>query len=182
MSEKYLDAAIKNVEDNLEKHELKLPTICDTPLSSNYRPSKDTTTELNASGVQDLQGLIGGLIWPVELVRVDILLEVSLLSTRLTFTYEGHLQQVYYIFGYLKKSPRQRVFMNPDHPHIDRFKKFDRVDFYIDVEESIPSDMPEPRGNVMSTHFFVDANNAANKVTRRSQTGILLFYNKAPFI
>ena len=54
--------------------------------------------------------------------------------------------------------------------------------FYIDVEESIPPDMPEPRGNVMSTHCFVDANNASDKVTRRSQTGILLFCYKVPVI
>ena len=31
----------------------------------------------------------------------------------------------------------------------------------------------------MSTHNFVDANHAGNKVTRRSQTVILLFANKA---
>ncbi len=32
----------------------------------------------------------------------------------------------------------------------------------------------------MSTHCFVDANHAGNTETRRSQTGILLFCNKAP--
>ena len=59
--------------------------------------------------------------------------------------------------------------MDPYHPNIDesRFKKFDWVDFYIDAEESIPPDIPEPRGNVMSMHYFVDANHAAEKVTRR---------------
>ena len=34
----------------------------------------------------------------------------------------------------------------------------------------------------MSTHFFVDANLAVNTVTRRSQTGILIFCNRAPII
>ena len=42
--------------------------------------------------------------------------------------------------------------------------------------------MTEPRGNVMSTHCFVDANHASDKVTRRSQRVILLFFNKAPVI
>ena len=40
--------------------------------------------------------------------------------------------------------------------------------------------MPKPRGNPMSTHCFVDANHAGNKVTRRSQTGVLIFCNKSP--
>ena len=39
--------------------------------------------------------------------------------------------------------------------------------------------MPEARGNVVSTHCFVDADHAGNKVTRRSQSGILLFVNRA---
>ena len=42
--------------------------------------------------------------------------------------------------------------------------------------------MPKPRGNSVSTHCFVDANHAGNKVTIRSQTGILIFVNKAPII
>ena len=34
----------------------------------------------------------------------------------------------------------------------------------------------------MSTHCFVDANHAGDTETRRSQTGILLFCNRAPII
>ena len=35
---------------------------------------------------------------------------------------------------------------------------------------------------MVSAHCFVDENHANNKVTRTSQTGILLFCNKAPVI
>ena len=42
--------------------------------------------------------------------------------------------------------------------------------------------MPKPRGKFVYTHCFVDANHVGNKVTRRSQTGILIFVNKAPII
>ena len=38
------------------------------------------------------------------------------------------------------------------------------------------------RDNVVSTHCFVDADHAGNRVTRRSQTGILLFVNRAPIV
>ena len=40
--------------------------------------------------------------------------------------------------------------------------------------------MPAPRGQVVSTHCFVDSDHAANTVTRCSQTGLLLFVNRAP--
>jgi hypothetical protein len=60
--------------------------------------------------------------------------------------------------------------------------KCDWHDFYRGAKEPIPGDAPEPRGNVVSTHCFVDADHAGNLVTRRSQSGILLFVNRAPII
>ena len=40
--------------------------------------------------------------------------------------------------------------------------------------------MPAPRGQTVSTHWFVDSYHASNTVTRCSQTGLLLFVNRAP--
>ena len=40
--------------------------------------------------------------------------------------------------------------------------------------------MPETKGLSVSTSCFVDADLARDKSTRRSQTGILIFVNKAP--
>jgi hypothetical protein len=42
--------------------------------------------------------------------------------------------------------------------------------------------MSPPRGNAATKHCFVDADLAGNTVTRRSQTGILIFVNRAPVI
>ena len=42
--------------------------------------------------------------------------------------------------------------------------------------------MLPPRGCAVSTHCFVDADHASNTVTRRSQTGILIFLNWAPIV
>ena len=50
------------------------------------------------------------------------------------------------------------------------------------MKEEIPPNTPKPRGNSVSTHCFVDANYAGNKVTRRSQAGMLIFVNKAAII
>ena len=50
------------------------------------------------------------------------------------------------------------------------------------MKEAIPPNMHKPRGNSVYTYCFVDANRAGNKVTCRSQTGILIFVNKAPIV
>jgi hypothetical protein len=49
------------------------------------------------------QSLIGILRWIVELGRVDICLEVSMMSSHLVLPREGHLEQVFLIFAHLKK-------------------------------------------------------------------------------
>jgi hypothetical protein len=73
---------------------------------------------------------------------------------------------------------------DPAHPAINenRFQQCDWTEFYRDASEAIPSNMPAPRGKHMTTHCFVDANHAGDTETRRSQTGILLFCNRAPII
>ena len=183
-SEKYVKTAIATVEENLSKSGLRLPTKCTTPFVTGYHPSDDTGKELDAAGTQYFQELIGILRWAIELGRIDMLLEVALLSTHLALPRVGHLQQVYHIFGYLKNSPRRRLFFDPDHPKISesRFQKFDWEDFYKDAEEEIPLNAPEPRGREVGIHCFVDASHASDKSTRRSQTGILIFVNRAPII
>ena len=183
-AEKYVNSAVTNVEEALAKKGLRLPTKCYTPLSTDYRPELEVSPELKSDGVQLYQELIGVLRWAVELGRVDILLEASLMSAYMAMPREGHLQQLYRMFGYLKLYPKRKIAFDFQHPAISEkaFHKFDWYDFYRDATEAIPSDMPKPRGNPMSTHCFVDASHGSDRATRRSQTGILLFCNKAPTI
>jgi len=60
--------------------------------------------------------------------------------------------------------------------------QFDWTDFYRDAKEEVPVNMPEPLGKEAEIHCFVDANHASDKVSRRSQTGILVFLNRAPVL
>ena len=60
--------------------------------------------------------------------------------------------------------------------------KHDWTDFYRDAKEAIPPNAPPPRGKSVTTHCFVDANLARDMAGRRSQTGILIFVNRAPII
>ena len=112
------------------------------------------------------------------------MLETSLLSTHLASPRIGNLEQVFHIFGFLKDSSKRKLGFDPGHLKIDtnRFHMFDWQDFYKGVKEVIPPNMPKPCGKSVSTHCFVDAKHAGNKVTRRSQTGILIFFNKAPIV
>jgi hypothetical protein len=93
-AEKYVNASVKNVEESLAKRGLRLPTKCYTPSSTDYRPELETSAELKSEGTQMYQELIGVLRWAVELNRVDILLEASLMLTYMAMPREGHLPTI----------------------------------------------------------------------------------------
>jgi Reverse transcriptase (RNA-dependent DNA polymerase) len=179
----YVSAAIDNVEKKLQDQGRKLPTKCGTPMSHKYRPEEDISDELEGTEVTYYQELIGVLRWSVELGRVDIAMEVSMLSSHMALPRIGHLEQVLHIFGYLKQNPKKMLAFDPREPIIDENKfapKADWHDFYRDAVEMVPDDAPPPRGVGVSIYVFVDSDHAANRITRRSQTGILTFLNRAP--
>jgi hypothetical protein len=91
LPEQYVKAVVANVEEDLAKQGRRLPPKCVTRFSSNYAPWLEDSQELKAVGVQRLQELIGQLRWAVEIGRVDILLETSLLSSYLAMPRLGHL-------------------------------------------------------------------------------------------
>jgi hypothetical protein len=125
--EQYVKSAVTNVEEELAKHGKRLPSKCVTPFSSGYAPWLEDTPELKADGVQRFQELIGQLRWAVEIGRVDILLETSLLSSYLAMPRIGHIEQALHIFGYLKHHTKRKLAFDPAHPGIDedRFQKCD---------------------------------------------------------
>ena len=88
-SEKYVKSAIRNIEETLQKTGQQLPSKCKMPLAYGYRPELDVTPELKADGLQRYQELIGILHWAVELGRVDILMETSMMSTHLAMPRGG---------------------------------------------------------------------------------------------
>lgn len=81
------------------------------------------------------------------------------MSSHLALPREGHLEQVYHIFGYLQRNPKLRLMYDCKDLNWDcsRFKRNDWFDFYGDVKEAIPPNMPEARGLPVSISCFVDA-------------------------
>jgi hypothetical protein len=179
-SGKYIKEALKTLENTLAEKGEKLSEKA-APMPTNYRPELDVTPELTDESANWFQGLIGILRWAVELGRVDIAHEVSILSTHLAAPRRGHLMAALHIFGYLKKHNNRSLGMNPGRPVVDesRFVKCDWSDHYPDAIVDKPRNMPKPLGKEVTIHVFWDASHAANRVTRRSHTGILVYCNKA---
>ena len=103
-SDKYCADMVKNFEETLSKKGLRIPMKCNLPIKHGCSPEMDCTGELKSYGLKLYQELIGYLRWDVEIIRVEILLETSILSKHLALPCEGHLEQVLHIVGYLKSS------------------------------------------------------------------------------
>lgn len=183
-SDLYVKRAVAEVELELGHVGQRLSTKVSTPMSAGYRPEVDGTKPLDDRRASYYQGLIGVLRWICELGRIDILIDVAMLSRFLAAPREGHLEQVFHIFAYLKKHGRSAIVFDDTLPEIDenRFQKCDWEEFYPGAREVTPPNAPELRGNTMKMSCFVDADHAGCRVTRRSHTGILLFLNRAPIM
>ena len=186
-SKKYVESSIKNVEMNATERGLSLPKRVQGPLSHGYKPELDTSPELDQKDTQWYQEMIGILRWAIELGRVDIQFEVTIMASFTANPREDHLKGVLHIFSYLKyQEPNRWLLMDPTYPSVfdgTQAPEFsDWNEMYPDAEEPIPPDMPRPRGRHVIITCFVDADHASNRVTRRSHTGILILVNSAPII
>ena len=141
-----------------------------------YRPELDTTDFCDPKLTTVFQNLIGVLSWIVELGRIDIQLETSLLSQYLAQPRVGHLEQACNIFRYLKKVDSAYVVMDPTPWEVDwvgeqgEFHPRERAiymkELYPDSIDNLPYDMPEALGEGLNISCFVDADHTGNKITR----------------
>jgi hypothetical protein len=155
-----------------------------TAMSQGYRPEIDTTPELDAKRANYYQGLIGVLRWICKLGRKDILVDVAMLSRFLASPRRGNLDQAFHIFAYLKRYNRSSMAFDDTEPVFDEscFQKCNWSKTYPGACEAIPPDAPEAQGQSVSMSCFVDADHAGCRVTRRSNTGVLIFVNRTPIL
>jgi hypothetical protein len=181
---KYVKNAVDTVKQLLREdgRQFKSSKRCEGPLPVDYRPELDTTDELPPDLVSRFQQLIGIGRWAVELGRIDIHLEIALMSQYQASPRYGHLEAMYTIFHYLARNRKWRNVYDPRLPNY-RESAFnteaDWSEFYPDAKEEDPPSMPEPLGEGVEITCFVDADHAGNKVTRRSHSGILIFVQNA---
>ncbi len=147
------------------------------PFPSGYKPELDVTPELNNELGSRFFNWSG---------YSDIFVEVLQLSQHQTLPRRGHLEALYHIFAYLKKHENgTRLVFDPNTPCIDERvfnPNADWRDFYGDVCEELPPNMPEPKGKVVNISCFVDANHAGNFITQQLHSGIIIYVQNAPII
>ena len=181
-SEQYVKEAVRNVSNWLEQRGLKLKSRAQGVLPCDYRPELDTTAPLSAEDHNYFQQQIGVLRWIVELGRIDICCEISMLAAYCAAPRAGHLEAVMHIYAYLNTHTRSRLCFDPRYVPHKGLPKHDWTDFYHDAKEQLPPDMPEPRGREVQITTFCDSDHAGDTTTRRSRTGVLIFVNMAPVI
>lgn len=181
-SEEYVKEAVRVIKSWLEKRGMFLKSKASGVLPSGYRPELEASPLLGENDSHFYMQAIGILRWIVELGRIDICGEVSMMSSYNAAPRSGHLDAVLHMFSYLDTHKRSRIVMDDDYfPH----KELERPDwsqFYPGAKEELPLDMPEPLGKPLQQTMFVDASHAANVVTRQSRTGVLIFLNRAPIL
>ena len=91
----------------------------------------DSSAELGPMLLSYYETQIDVLIWMVELGRIDIINEVSMLALQLALPREGHLEAVLQFFVYMKGHHNTRMLFDPTYPNTD-----------ISVSSS---DRPDPR-------------------------------------
>ena len=181
-SDTYVKEALKNVKKYLADRGKQLKAKPSGALPTNYRPELDDSPYCDQESATYYMQQIGILRWAVELGRIDICCEVSMLSSYTAAPREGHLEGIFHIYAYLESHNRSKMVMDDSYPDLQPLPKPLWTDFYPDATEKIPGDAPEPRGKPVDIVAFVDADHAGDKVTRRSRTGILIFVNRAPIM
>ena len=182
-SSQYVQSAVQKVETHLKKINKSLPKQTPAPFTSNYRPEIDVSPALNAFDSSYFQSLIGILRWIVELGRIDITCEVSMMASMMALPREGHLDQLFHIFGYLKNKHNAELVLDPTVPDIDE-QLFPKEDWshtaFGHVKEELPPNAPKPRGIGFTLRAYVDSDHAGDFITRRSRTGFIIFLNNSP--
>jgi hypothetical protein len=137
-SSKYVQYSFQNVQDYLAALPgyQKLMKKAYGPFTGGYKPELDEVPELDPIRSNLYQSQIGILRWCVELGRIDIITEVSMLSTHIFFLREGNLEAVFHVFAYLGLHHNAIVVFDPTYPYIvmGTFIKTDWKSLYGDVK------------------------------------------------
>jgi hypothetical protein len=94
-SYQFVREAIRVVELELNKVGKHLATKASTPMHADYQPELDVTPLLNTQQANYYQELIGILRWAIELGRIDIHVQVAMLSSYTVQPRVGHMDAVF---------------------------------------------------------------------------------------
>ena len=101
---KYVQEAVRNCTSHLEVNfggKFRLPKKAENPVKMGHDPELDTSPELDPNAVSYYLIIIRILRCMIKLVRMNIITKVSVLSSRLALTIEGHLKAAVHIMAYV---------------------------------------------------------------------------------
>jgi hypothetical protein len=116
----YVQEAVKNLETYLKEWSMSLPGKATTLLTSNCRPELDVSPELDPECANYYMSFIGILRWSIEIGRMDITCEVSMMLSHMALPREGHvLTRLFHMFAYLKKKHNTQMVFNLSYLFVD---------------------------------------------------------------
>ena len=178
---------VKRLVDSCKLLFGELPKECHAPMDKDDKPEFDDTPLLGPDGVRKFQFLIGACEWMVVVCRFDIAHAVMSLGRFRAAPREGHLERLKRLVGYVRKRPNGTIRFRTDIPNHEEM--FGEEPVHCDWMETVcggerPEDIdpehPVPKGKVVRTTSFVDANLMHDAVTGRSASGIIEFLNNTP--
>ena len=175
---------VKKMIQNYEIMFNEKPKEYSSPMIEKDHPELDLTEELGPEDIKRYQSLIGALQWLVTLGRFDILVGVATMGSFRIAPRKGHLDRLKRIFGYIKKYPDGAIRFRTKIPDHESYTPPINSDWaqaqYGNGKEELPPDMPTPKGKMMRTTTYADANLMHDVVTGRSMSGILHLINQTP--
>ena len=101
-------------------------------MSTSYRPELDVLEQPDDEKSSWYMSAVGIFCWAVELGRINICMETSLLGAQMAMPTLGHLYAVIQVFGYLQRKMNAQIVMDPSMPriHYDVLKDNDWTGFY----------------------------------------------------
>ena len=195
-TDSYVKEATSIVFERMNAMGLKLTKKSKSPehpfSNESYRPELDVSDVCTADEHQFYQQIVGIARWMIEIGRIDIAYEVSIMSRYLACPRKGQLAQMLHMCQYLYCNQGMNLVYDPTKINVNENtilshlraenKAKELQALYPDAVDYIPANAPEPLGQSVQINAFVDADLAGELTTRRSQTGILIYVNMAPII
>ena len=127
-SREYVTNTIHNFEDTLDSDGAQPLNIFgkksgERPFPLNYRPELDVSPVGDDTLMSRYYQLIEILVWAIELGRINIIKEGSVLSKNQCQPREGNLATVYHMFWYLRCNLKEisgRIFFDSNIPDINK--------------------------------------------------------------
>ena len=156
------------------------------PMEKQDQPELDDSPELGPDGVEKFQSLIGAAQWTVTLSRFDVAHACMSLGRFRANPRQGHLDRLKRVVGYMKRKPNCAIRFRTGVPDYETTFGSDPIRYdwmetvYGTPPEEVDEKAPMPKGKMVRTSSFVDANLMHDMVAGRSCTGILKFMNQTP--